>query len=97
MKTSLKRIYAKDGIFNFYDPDDRLDAFSVIRQPILAVMGRKDDALTVPIEEMMERIKKAATQSSRTETVILGDANHGYIGSEQGLADVIREWIVSIK
>ncbi len=54
-------------------------------------LGRKDDALVVPIEETMERVKKAMPNSTQ---VILGDADHGYNGYEQQLADTIKDWIL---
>ena len=87
---------SKDAVLNFYDPKDELKSLSVIKVPLTAIMGRKDDALTVSIEDTMERITKAAIDSTKVETKILGDANHGYIGSEQQLADAIFEWIKSL-
>ncbi len=59
-------------------------------------MGRMDDVLVVPIEEIMQRIKKAAVNSPKVHTHILGDANHGYDGYEQQLADVICAWIKAV-
>jgi dienelactone hydrolase len=41
----------------------------------------------------MERIEKALTASPRVETIILGDANHGFIGHEQQLADALNSWV----
>lgn len=84
---------AKAGIFNFHNPTDKLEVLNKITQPLFAIMGRKDDSLIVPIEETMDRITKAAKNSSCVETKILGDANHGYFGSEQELADEINRWI----
>ncbi len=84
---------SKAGIFNFYNSSDRLEVLGKITQPLFAVMGRKDDALTVSIEETMERITKATKNSPHVETQILGDANHGYFGDEQGLADAILGWL----
>ncbi|MDB5259000.1 MAG: hypothetical protein JWO73_208 [Candidatus Taylorbacteria bacterium] len=88
---------SKCGIFNFYDPADKLAALSKIHCPAIAIMGRKDDALTVPMDETMERFAKALANSPRVETNILGDANHGYDGYEQQLADAIRDWLVSFE
>ncbi|MES3031286.1 MAG: alpha/beta fold hydrolase [Patescibacteria group bacterium] len=81
------------AIFNFFDPNFKLPVLGTITQPIFVTMGREDDCLTVSIEETMERITKASTQSSHVETKILGDANHGYIGFEDDLAQTVLTWI----
>lgn len=79
------------SIFHFKDKQNTLPVLSKITIPALTVMGRKDDALVVPIEETMERVKKAMLNSTQ---VILGDADHGYNGYEQQLADTIKDWIL---
>lgn len=84
---------SKVAIFNFYDPNDPLPVLKRILVPALTIMGRKDAALTISIEDTMERIKKAMEGSSRVETCILGDANHGYNNYEQPLADTMNQWI----
>ncbi len=83
-------------IFNFHDPSGKLEALNRIRQPLFAVMGRKDSSLIVPIEETMERLTKAASNSIKVETKILGDANHGYDGFEEQLAEAVLRWIQKI-
>lgn len=84
---------SKAAVFNFYKPLDTLDVISKITQPLFAIMGKKDDALVVSIDETMERITKAANNSKKVETKILGDADHGYNGFENELADAIKQWI----
>ncbi|MFA6414964.1 MAG: alpha/beta fold hydrolase [Candidatus Paceibacterota bacterium] len=81
------------AIFNFYDPTDTLHLLSKITIPTCAIMGRKDDALVIPVDETMERIKKALFNSPKVETRILGDADHGYNGFEKDLADALVLWI----
>lgn len=81
------------AIFNFYNPNDKLEVLGKITAPSITILGRKDHVLIVPIEEFMERIEKAMTASPRVETVILGEANHGFIGYEQQLADALNSWI----
>lgn len=87
---------ARDGIFNFYNPEDQLDSLSKITIPVYSVMGRNDDALTVPIEETFARLEKALTSSSKVNTEILGDANHGYRGHEQDLSSAVTCWLKSV-
>ena len=84
---------SKVDIFSFYDSNSTLPVLGKITVPALTIMGRKDSALTVSIEETMERIKKAMSASSKVETCILGDADYGYNTYEQQLADVIQAWL----
>ncbi len=86
---------SKVAIFNFHNPEDQLGALSRISIPLFSIMGQKDDALVVSIDETMDRIKKAATSSPRVQTNILGEATHGYDGYEQQLADAILSWLGS--
>lgn len=85
------------AIFNFHNSSDTLSVLSRIAIPALTVMGRKDDALVVPIEETMNRTIKALSNSSRAEAEVLGDADHGYNGFEQNLADALNGWIRSFE
>ena len=87
---------SKVAIFNLYNPNGKLSIFEGVIVPVLIVMGRKDSALTVPIEKMMGRLNKALENSPKVETNILGDANHGYNDYEQQLADVINTWIQKV-
>ena len=82
-------------IFNFFDPNDALEKLSTISLPVLAIMGRKDDALTTGIESMFDRMKIALSNSLEVHTVILGDATHGYWGDEEPLAHEVMEWVQS--
>lgn len=84
---------AKDAIFNFYDSEDKLEVLNKIKIPTYAVMGTKDDALVVPIEETFSRLETALSNSPKVKTEILGDANHGYRGHEQELANAVTSWL----
>lgn len=88
---------SKAAIFNFYDKDDQLETLKKIKVPVFAVMGKKDGALTVSVEETMKRIKKATVSSPRTETQILGNADHGYHEYEQKLATLMSKWVLSLE
>lgn len=88
---------SKVAIFNLYNPNDSLSVLGTITTPAFTVMGRKDDALTVPAEELMKRIEQAMTASPKVATHILGDADHGFNNYEQQLADVIAQWIVELE
>jgi pimeloyl-ACP methyl ester carboxylesterase len=86
-------IDSADAIFNFLDPTVGFHTLENIALPLFAVMGKKDDALVIPIEQTMEYIKIHAKSSPKVKTTILGDADHGFISSEQALADAILLWI----
>lgn len=81
------------AIFNFHDVNDALPVLAKIAIPTCIIMGKKDDALVVSIDETMERTKTALSSSPLVKTVILGDADHGYNGFEQDLADALASWI----
>jgi alpha/beta superfamily hydrolase len=81
------------AIFNFHNSTDTLSVLSKITIPTCAIMGKKDDALVVSIDETMGRIKAALINSPKVETNVLGDADHGYNGYEQELADALVSWI----
>jgi len=84
---------SKVAIFNFYNPIDSLSSLGKIKISSLTIMGRKDVALTIAIEDTMDRVKKAMISSSKVETNILDDADHGYNNYEQKLADILKIWI----
>ena len=90
---SLSDKNSKVAIFNLYDSKDPLSVLGRIKSPMHTIMGREDGALVVPIEETMNRIATAAKSSPSVQTKILGNADHGYVGDEQNLADEILRWI----
>jgi alpha-beta hydrolase superfamily lysophospholipase len=94
---SLNDEKSKVAIFNLYDPNDTLAVLGKITIPSTTITGRKDDATTIPLDQAMDRIKNAMVQSPRVETVVLGDADHGYNGHEQALADAVQKWIATYK
>ncbi len=86
---------SKAGIFNFYNPKDEYKTLSKINCPIFTVMGRKDDVLIIPIEDIMRIIKEKSKSSPRCESKIISNADHIYVGFEKSLAKAILTWIKS--
>lgn len=84
---------SKVAIFNYYDPKDKLTVLSEISTPAITIMGKKDEALSIPVEKVMERMKESMKSSKKIETVILGDANHQYDGYQDQLAGILVNWI----
>lgn len=87
---------AKDAIFNFHNSEDKLEVLGKIKVPTYAVMGTKDDALVVPIEETFSRLEASLISSPKKKTEVLGDANHGYRGHEQEIANAVSGWLMSL-
>jgi dienelactone hydrolase len=85
------------AIFNFHKLEDKLSVLGKIAVPSLTVMGRKDHVVIIPIEDIMQRIKESMISSPKVETKILGDADHGYNGYENYLADAIKDWLIEPK
>lgn len=83
------------AIFNFYNRNDEFKILSQIDCPIFTVMGRKDDVLVVPIEDIMKIIKEKTKSSLRCEYEILGDADHGFKEHENQLAETVLRWVES--
>jgi alpha-beta hydrolase superfamily lysophospholipase len=84
---------SKVAVFNFYNPEDKLEVLGKINIPVLTVRGRQDFALTITADETVNAMKKALNSSTKIETNILGDADHGFNNYEQQLADIIKSWI----
>lgn len=85
------------AIFNFHNPKKGFKILSKIKSPILAIMGKKDDVMIIPIKKLMKMIEDNAKSSICVQTKILGNAPHNYRDYEQKLADEIVKWIKSFK
>ncbi len=81
------------AIFNFHNKKLGFEVLSKIQIPIFVTMGRKDDVLVIPIEDIMQTIKEEAKSSPIVETEIVGDAGHDYLGFEQDLSNAILKWV----
>jgi len=80
---------SKASIFNFLNPNDGFDILSKVSVPIFAVMGTKDDALTVSIDDTMRMLKE---NTKSPETHIMQGASHSYHGHEKELATLVADW-----
>lgn len=94
---NLFRDDSEAAIFNFYNPEKGFKILSQVSCPIFTIIGRKDDILVIPIEDIIRMIKKEAKSSPRCEHVILGDASHNYRGYEKQLAEATLNWIETFK
>ncbi|MFC1656485.1 alpha/beta hydrolase [Patescibacteria group bacterium] len=84
------------AIFNFFEPSKGFKSLSKIKSSILAIMGKKDDVVIVPIEKIMKIIENNTKSAICVKTIILGDATHDYKNYEKKLANEIVKWIKSL-
>lgn len=81
------------AIFNFHNKYLGFEVLSKIQIPTFTSMGRKDDVLMIPIEDVMKTIKEETKSSPKVKHEIVGDAGHDYLGYEQDLANAILGWV----
>jgi len=72
----------------------RLDFYSKIKVPILAIISDNDNAeyTTIPIKEAAELLKK---NNNKTNTVIIPKTNHDFEDKEEELTNIIRDFLTS--
>ncbi len=68
----------------------RLEMYSAIRVPILAVIGDTHEYTGIPITEALELMKR---ENPRTETHQLTDCNHDFEGKEDELAALVTRFL----
>jgi pimeloyl-ACP methyl ester carboxylesterase len=87
---------AKNGIFNFHDPNARFEVLSTIKDPILATYGTVREAVVDnKVEEALSTLKKRAVSAKRCNTALIQGAPHNYLDHEKELAERIKTWLVS--
>lgn len=83
----LKNIEAR--IFNY---DSKMEIFSKIKCPILAIFGTKEQYAVKSPKAYLE-ILKVKTKSKRFDSILIKNANHSFIGKEGQLAKVVANWL----
>lgn len=91
---SLHHESSNVSVFNLHNLESKLEVLSKIKIPTITVVGKADSVLVVPIDAFIKRITLALVSSPKVESKVLGDADHGYDGYEQQLADTIKDWIL---
>ena len=87
---------SKAAVFNFFKPDDDLPVLKEVAVPVLAVMGTKDNALTISINETMDRLEKGFSASPKFTSHVVENGTHDYRGFEEELASTVTEWITNL-
>ncbi len=82
--------FVESRIFN-YDLK-RLREFGSVRQPMLAIFGSKEEHALKPVRDYM-RILERNTRSSKFDYAIIKNADHGFDGRENAMADAVVDWL----
>lgn len=84
--------FVESRLFN-YDLK-KLNEFSKIKIPILAIFGTKEQYTVKPVKEYLEILKKN-TNSTDFKSALVKNANHGFVNRENQLARIIVKWLRS--
>lgn len=76
-------------IFNY---NGRLEEFSRITCPVLAIFGTRDQYEKMDVRECLKRLSNVSS-SKRMSTMIIKGANHNFKGKRDMLASLIDKWI----
>lgn len=71
---------------------ETFEQLSTIKQPILGIMGERDDIEIRNLKEDIELIKSKATACPDFQTEFIAGANHDYQNRENNFADVVVKW-----
>jgi len=71
-------------------PTGKLEAYSKIKIPILAVIGDGEEYTGIPINDALDLMKR---ENKNTQTVQIKDCDHDFNRKEKELADVILKFI----
>lgn len=75
---------------------DRFEQLETIHQPILAIMGERDDIAIFGLENDLQTIKQKAINCHQFDGFLLKNANHVYNNCETELATKISHWLKPI-
>lgn len=92
---SLFTPHSNEDVFDYGGEKPEMTYFSMIRKPMLIILGKSDEYTDRPVEDIKNVFDKQ-TKSPRYQSVIIPDANHGYDGNEKEVATVIVQWIKEI-
>lgn len=81
-----------EDIFDYGDPEPRLERFSRILQPVLVIFGGEDTLADRDIAIIKKQFD-SHQKSLNYKSIIIPNANHGFDGKEKILAKHIIEWI----
>ncbi len=69
----------------------KLENYSKIKIPILAVIGDKKEYTVIPIKQALNLLKK---ENTLTETHQLKNCNHDFEGKEKELTKIVKEFLI---
>ncbi|HEY8241269.1 MAG TPA: alpha/beta fold hydrolase [Kiritimatiellia bacterium] len=72
-----------DGAFTY---------FRRIRKPVLVLMGDAEEHACIPVEEMIERLRRV-TRARRFDGMVIAGGDHGFHGKEKETARAVYRWL----
>lgn len=79
-------------IFSVYD-EAKSSLLSKITVPTLALLGEKDDAVTIPPGQALEIIKRKASSAKSFQIEVIPNATHCYFKTGEAMTKVITNWL----
>lgn len=81
-----------EDVFDYGDQKPTLKVFSLIKKPVLLVIGEKDENLDRPINNVISVFHKH-TVSTRFDTKVIPGALHSFNGKEKEVVQTIIDWV----
>jgi len=94
---SLYRPGEVEDVFPYYRPNARWTAFRAVRLPVAAILGSRDEFLDRPAREAIEAFRRNAIRARSFTGLVVPRARHGFQGHERELADLVGQWIGTLR
>jgi pimeloyl-ACP methyl ester carboxylesterase len=87
---------SETDIFPYHSGDrESFKQLSSLRVPLLATMGTVEEAISVDPQAALDMIRSHASSAASCETQLFEGSPHYYLGFEEQLAGVVRDWLNS--
>lgn len=87
--------HSSEDVFDYGDLDPKLTCFSLIKEPLLVILGCNDEYLDRPVKNVFD-VFTQHTRSKKYYSVVIPDALHSYNGKEQEVVSIIFHWMKEI-
>ena len=94
---SLYRPGGDEDVFPYYRPNARWAAFRLVRLPLAAILGSRDEYLDRPAQEVIEAFRRNAVRARSFTGAVVPRARHGFQSQERELAERIVHWIGALR
>ena len=94
---SLYRPGGDEDVFPYYRPNARWAAFRLVRLPLAAILGSRDEYLDRPAQEVIDAFRRNAVRARSFTGAVVPRARHGFQSQERELAERIVHWIGALR